>query len=81
MFCGETLTPGKDTCRWWEQDKGKGVIRQVTAAMGAQRRADNTVEMNKPRDDYENFGLLGDDTDDQAMGALKLQEMLRAACK
>ena len=55
-------------CRWWEQDKGKGVIRQVTTALNTRRRTDNTMDINKPLDDFEQFGLLDDDMDDQPTG-------------
>ena len=59
--------------RWWERDDGKAAIRQVTAAMGTQRRADNTMEIKKPVDDFEKYGLLDDDMDDKPAGVQTLQ--------
>ena len=59
--------------RWWEKAEGKAAIRQVAAVMGTQRNADNTMEIKKPMDDFEKYGLLDDDADDQPDGALTMQ--------
>ena len=58
--------------RWWEKANGKAAIRQVTAAMGTQRNADNTMEIKKPIDDFEKYGLLDNDKNDQPAGVQTL---------
>ena len=41
--------------------------------MGTQRNANNTMDIIKPMDDFEKYGLLDNDADDQPDGALTTQ--------